>query len=80
MLKRCLISNNYPQKVIDSDCVLVFLQKDGEPIATCELNEKRIVQFRQKGNGCVTDEMEKAMHKWLAKADFKKEKVIQKVA
>ena len=80
MLKQCLISNNYPQKVIDSDCVLVFLQKDGEPIATCELNEKRIVQFRQKGNGCVTDEMEKAMHKWLAKADFKKEKVIQKVA
>ena len=80
MLGQCLIRNNYPQKVINSDCVLVFLQKNGEPIATCELNEKKIVQFRQKGNGYVTDEMEKAMKKWLSKADFKKEKVIQKVA
>jgi len=45
-LNQCLIYCDYVQKVIDKKCVLVFVQKDGVPVATAELlSRNRIGQF-----------------------------------
>lgn len=48
VLNQCLIDCDYIQDVIDKRCVLVFIRKLGEPIATAELtgkNWKNINQF-----------------------------------
>ena len=71
MLNQCLIRMDYPKKVIDNNCLLVFLRKDGEPMATCELRQDEIVQFRMKSNSSVTEDMNVAMNKWLEKANLK---------
>lgn len=71
MLNQCLIRMDYPKKVIDNKCLLVFLRKDGEPMATCELKQDEIVQFRMKSNYSVTEDMNVAMNKWLEKANLK---------
>ena len=71
MLNQCLIRMDYPKKVIDNKCLLVFLRKDGEPMATCELKQNEIVQFRMKSNYSVTEDMNVAMNKWLEKANLK---------
>jgi len=45
-LNQCLVSCDYIQSVIDGKCVLVFVRKAGEPIATAEiLGRSRIGQF-----------------------------------
>ena len=45
-LSQCLIYCDYVQEVIDKKCVLVFVQKDGVPVATAELlSRNRIGQF-----------------------------------
>ena len=36
-LHQCLIANDYVSKVISRSCVLVFIQKDRVPVATCQL-------------------------------------------
>lgn len=68
VLSQCLIRCDYPMKVIDNKSVLVFLRLDGQPVATCELSENQIVQFRQKANADVTADMQNAMNKWLEKS------------
>lgn len=45
-LKQCLITMNYPKKVVSGKSLLIFVRKDNEPIATAEIDyEKRIKQY-----------------------------------
>lgn len=45
-LHQCLVTADYIGKVIDRRCILVFIKKEGKPLATAELNRKgNRVQF-----------------------------------
>ena len=73
-LHQCLISADYVSQVISRNCVLVFIQKDGEPVATCQLlSGDRIGQFYanelDRSNCLPTDEVRAVMNKWI---DYKR--------
>lgn len=69
-LHQCLVSCDYISRVIKGECVLVFVQKNGEPIATAELKKgNKIGQFYanelDRDNCLPTDEVREVMNKWL---------------
>lgn len=69
-LHQCLVSCDYISRVIKGECVLVFVQKNGEPIATAELKKgNKIGQFYanelDRDNCLPTDEVRAVMNKWL---------------
>lgn len=65
-LSQCLIKCRYDQKYANQDCILVFVKKNGEPIATMELDfNKKVVQFRSKNNSMPSKEVEQVANKWL---------------
>ena len=69
-LHQCLVTADYISKVINNECVLVFVQKNGEPIATAELKKgNKIGQFYanelDRDNCLPTDEVKAVMNKWL---------------
>lgn len=69
-LHQCLISADYISKVIRKECVLVFIQKDGEPIATAQLFKgNKIGQFYadefDRENCLPTDEVRQVLNKWI---------------
>lgn len=72
VLHQCLVSADYIGKVIDRDCLLVFIRKQGKPVATAELDRNgKVVQFY--GDESVHDydlmkpsaESEEALNKWI---------------
>ena len=70
-LHQCLIANDYVSKVIGRECVLVFIQKDSVPVATCQLLKgNKIGQFYadelDRDNCLPTEEVKAAMDKWIA--------------
>lgn len=72
VLNQCLITCDYINKVINNECVLVFIQKNKIPIATAEIQKNNyIAQFYCDELGRTermypTDKMKNAMNKWLA--------------
>lgn len=82
VLYQCLIRNNYVNKVLMQEEVLVFVWKDGKPVATAEVfYDKKLGQFYgdERGHGygksCLpSDEVQNAFNKWLEK--FKPTKAI----
>lgn len=73
-LYQCLIRNNYVNKVIQQEEILVFVWKeDGTPIATAEVfYDKKLGQFygdergHSRGESCLpSDEVQAAFNKWL---------------
>lgn len=69
-LHQCLIAADYVSQVIKKKCVLVFIQKDGEPVATCQLlKNDKIGQFyadELDRNNCLpSDEVRAVMNKWI---------------
>lgn len=69
-LHQCLISADYISQVINKSCVLVFIRKNGEPVATVQLlNNDRIGQFytdELDRNNCLPDEsLKNVFNKWL---------------
>lgn len=69
-LHQCLITADYISKVINKQCVLVFIQKDGEPVATAQiLKGNKIGQFYadelDRSNCLPTDEVRKVLNKWI---------------
>ena len=69
-LHQCLITCDYISRVIKGECVLVFVQKNGEPIATAELKKgNKIGQFYanelDRDNCLPTDEVKAVMNKWI---------------
>lgn len=74
VLHQCLVSADYIGKVIDRDCLLVFIRQQGKPVATAELDRNgKVVQFY--GDESVHDydlmkpsaESEEALDAWLKK-------------
>lgn len=70
-LHQCIIRMNYLDKCNDN-YILVFIYKDGEPVATCEVTDvlkKKIGQFyadEEDRNNCLpTDEVRTVMNNWL---------------
>lgn len=69
-LHQCLITADYVSKVIDKECILVLVQKDGVPVATCQLlNGNKIGQFYadelDRSNCLPSDEVREVMNKWI---------------
>ena len=73
-LNQCLIQCDYIQEVIDKNCLLIFIRKDGIPLATAELVGSKIEQFYgnelDRDNCDPSPECQKAlddfMHKFIA--------------
>lgn len=82
VLYQCLIRNGYMKKVINQESIIVFVWKDNEPLATCEIDyKKNILQFygdergHTTGDSCKpSDEVIEAFNIWLDKFKPKKEK------
>ena len=83
-LYQCLLRNGYMKNVIMQQDIIVFVWKDGVPIATAQLDyDKKIGQFygdergHATGDSCKpSEEVETAFNKWLEtfkpkKANFK---------
>lgn len=64
-LKQCLIRLDYPKKVINGNCILIFVFKDNLPYATCEIAHNKIVQFRGMNNDPMNTKEYNTMNKWL---------------
>ena len=70
-LHQCIIRMNYMDKM-NENYILVFIYKDGEPCATCEITdvlEKKIGQFygneENRANCYPDDNTRKVMYSWL---------------
>ena len=66
-LSQCIVANSYYKK---TTCILAFIRKDNEPIATAEiLANKKIGQFyadERNRNDCKpSDEVKNVFYKWL---------------
>ena len=77
ILKQCLITASYDKKVSDLKSVLVFIRKDGNPIATAEIDyNKSLKQFyadeHDHQNCKPTKEVKSIFEQWLASAVIKK--------
>lgn len=77
-LHQCLVSADYISKVINKSCILVFIRKEGEPIATVQLfKDDSIGQFYTNEldrNNCLPDDnLKNVFDKWLEyKKHYKK--------
>lgn len=71
-LQQCLVYCDYIGKVANKYCMLVFIQKEGNPIATAEiLPDGTIGQFRGKGNCQVEKKESDIFYKWYDKHPIK---------
>ena len=82
-LHQCIIAAGYYQKMADQKSTIVFIQKDGEPMATAEISQAgAILQFYanelDRSNCKPSEEIQAAFNKWLAdvpKSKFKPRKI-----
>ncbi|SEP83382.1 PcfJ-like protein [Treponema bryantii] len=70
VLHQCLIACDYVSDVINKKCVLVFIRKNGKPIATAQLFKgNKIGQFyadeHDRGNCLPSPKVKAVMNKWL---------------
>jgi len=75
-LHQCIIYADYMKKVADRKCLIVFIRKNDEPIATAEiLPGKKIGQFYGNEidiNNCKpSEEVQEVFNKWLSKVTVK---------
>ncbi len=73
-LNQCLIACGYDKRMSNGECLLVFLRRKGEPMATAEINQQgKTVQFRRDqknyAESQATDDMKKALDKWYERAN-----------
>lgn len=70
VLHQCLIQCDYVSKVINKECVLVFIKKNGMPVATAQLLKgNKIGQFYanelDRKNCLPSPEVKAVMNKWI---------------
>lgn len=70
VLNQCLITAEYYKKYAEKKTILIFIKKESERIATCEISSKKnIRQFymnEEDHNNCkATPELEKIMYRFL---------------
>lgn len=78
-LNQCLITCNYPKRVIDKKCCLVFIRQNDVPIATAEITpEREIKQFyaneKDRYNCKPSDEVRAVFMDWFNKSAIYKTK------
>lgn len=76
-LNQCLITASYDKKVSELKCVLVFIRKDDQPIATAEIDyNKSLKQFYanefDRSNCKPNQELHTILNQWLSSAIIKK--------
>lgn len=76
ILNQCLITADYPSKVIRKQSILVFVKKDNQPLATAEISyKKKILQFygdeRDRNNCKPSEEVKSAFDQWLSRVSIK---------
>lgn len=75
-LHQCIVASGYYKGMSRKEYLIVFIQKDSEPIATCQIKKnKQIGQFYadERGgpsNSKPTPEVEKAFYKWLKNVEI----------
>lgn len=84
VLHQCICAGGYYQKMLNGDCTIIFIQKDGLPVATAEiLKSGKLNQFYadersgEPGGSLPSDEVKAAFNKWLEtvpKSKFKTRK------
>lgn len=82
-LYQCILRAGYYRQMAKMECVLVFITKNGEPVATAQIYEKkRIGQFygnEKDHDNCTPDEeVKNVLKKWLdsvPESKFKKRQV-----
>lgn len=87
VLYQCLIRNNYVNKVIMQEEILVFIWKDGTPLATAQVfYDKKVGQFygdergHTNGKSCLpSKEVQDVFNKWIETFKPKKAKVKNQV-
>lgn len=84
VLYQCLIRNDYINKEIMQENILVFFWKDGNPVATAEVfYDGKIGQFygdeRDRSKCEATPELKAALDIWLSKAVLKKRHISKKI-
>lgn len=74
VLHQCLVTADYIGKVADYACILVFIMREGKPLATAEIDRKgNVVQFygdeRVRSDELMkpSKEAEAALDKWIKK-------------
>ena len=77
VLYQCLLRCGYDKMMLKQELILVFIRKEGKPIATAEVfYNKRVGQFyadEHDHNNChPAPEVEKAFYKWLETFEPKK--------
>lgn len=85
-LEQCICAAGYYQSMADGRCTIVFIQKEGVPVATAQVYpDGRIGQFYgdeiDRANCTPSDEVKEAFNKWLEtvpKSKFKKSKPRQR--
>lgn len=72
VLHQCICAGGYFQKMANGDCTIIFIQKDGQPIATAEiLSSGKLNQFYADersgtpGGSLPSAEVKAAFNKWL---------------
>ena len=69
-LHQCIVAAGYYQKMADQKSTIVFIQKDGEPMATAEISQAgKILQFYadelDRTDCKPSEEIQNAFNKWL---------------
>lgn len=80
-LQQCLISCNYYSKMANKKCVLIFIRKKGDAVATAEISmSKKIIQFymnQAKEDSLPTPEVETVLNKYLDNIVIKSNKEVK---
>ena len=85
-LHQCIVASGYFERMANGDYTIVFIQKDGVPVATAQVYPSgKIGQFyadeTDRANCAPSDEVRAAFNKWLEvvpKSKFKKAKPRQR--
>jgi hypothetical protein len=69
-LHQCILKARFDKQVLDRRCLIVFIRKDNEPIATCQLyKDYSIGQFYanelDRQNCLPTEDVKTAMNIWI---------------
>lgn len=75
-LHQCIIAAGYYKKMANGECLIVFIQKDGVPVATAEIRPGKILgQFYaneiDRNNCRPTEEVTAVFNKWFEKVRVK---------
>ena len=81
VLHQCLITANYPSKMVNKKSILVFIKKDEKPLATAEISySKKLIQFYgdecDRKNCKPNEEIQNLFNQWLERITINRPKEV----